>query len=82
MCPATSKLCVTIRNQRKYSLKKVAEYEMVNDPEGEKNIKSSKASAVTTKPFIDVHDRSENEKDTEVKFSVKNSLYERGTCIL
>ena len=51
-----------------------------NNPEGVEKIKpESKASAVSTKPFIDVHDQSENEKDTEAKFSAENALYERGT---
>ena len=50
-----------------------------NNPEGVEKIKpKSKASTVSTKPFIDVHVRPENEKDTEAKFSAENALYERG----
>ena len=64
---------------------------MVGDPKKVKKIKptiavlhsqpESESSPVTTKPFMiidGVHDRSGNEKDTEAKVSVKNTLYERG----
>ena len=54
-----------------------------NNLEGVEKIKpGSKASTVSTKPFIDnVHDRSENEKDTDTKFSAENALYERGSYL-
>ena len=82
-------LICTFRKRQRSAPKRVHEYEKVKDPKKVKNIKptitvlhnhpESESNPVTTKPFIvDVHNRSENEKDTEAKVSVKNTLYERG----
>ena len=43
----------------------------------------SKANLLALKPTIeDIHDRSENENDTQNKTSMKNVLYEPGICNL
>ena len=45
------------------------------------NPSESRASSLALNPTIeDIHDRSENEKDTPNKTSMKNMLYEPGTC--
>ena len=86
-------MCINFRKQWKRLEKKVPEYEMVGESEKRTKIKptinvlhnspESETGAMTTKPFIDdVHDRSENEKVTEAKLSVKNALYEKGICTL
>ena len=43
----------------------------------------SKTSSFALKPTIeDIHDRSENEENTQSKTSMKNVLYEPGKCLL
>ena len=60
-------------------------YDIIKDLEKEKSIEmypdppKSKASSIALKSTIeDIHDRSENEKDTPNKTSMKNVLYEPG----
>ena len=49
--------------------------EMAPDPD----LPESKASLLALKPTIEeIHDRSENERDTQNKTSMKNFLYEPG----
>ena len=57
-------------------IKNSVDLEMVPDP----NPTESKTSLLALKPTIeDIHDRSENENDTQNKTSMKNILYEPGT---
>ena len=63
-------------------------YDIVNDLVNKKpvqviemfpNPSESKSSSLPLNPTIeDIHDRSENEKDTPNKMSMKNVLYEPG----
>ena len=74
---------------RKQHRPKQHEYEMVSNLEEKKpkltvetavpNPPESKTSLLALKPTIeDIHDHSENEKDTPNKTSMKNALYEPG----
>ena len=73
---------------RKWQRQKRQSYEIVSDlpkPKSSTGMASahceSKTSSLPLKPTIeDIHDRSENEKDTPNKMSMKNVLYEPGKC--
>ena len=65
-------------------------YDIINDLVNEKpiqaiemfpNLSENKSSSLLLNPKIeDIHDCSENEKDTPDITSMKNSLYEPGRC--